>query len=284
MGKQRTHIHSDNRGLSLVELIIAISIGLIVSGSIAALITFGIRMYRNESVNTSMQYELQTNLNTMMDEIMGSQTVVVIQNSGTDIDHVNTKEDVKPPYTKCALFGKFTEGSGADAGKLKFTGVVFASSSADSDGRFKVYMDRVKDVVGADPSAVAKSCFDTIQTAFSEDPNPYLLGENVVQFVIEPDPEDTCFDDEDNTYTNPIPVKVELCFERNGWGDKKYSKHVDDVAYLRNRVSDIHNGTDTVPSVWIGTFSAVGGGGEGEGEEGEEGAAVDDLSSAVYKT
>ena len=78
----------NNRGLSLVELIVSISIGVIVSGSIAALMVFALRTYRNESVNTSMQYELQTSINMMMDEIMGAQDLVVIQNDGVSITDV----------------------------------------------------------------------------------------------------------------------------------------------------------------------------------------------------
>lgn len=266
-------IKLNNKGLSLVELIVAISIGIIVSGSIAALMIFAIRMYRNESVNTSMQYELQSNLNLMMDEIMGSQTVVVLQNSGVDKDHVNTKGSVALPYTKCALFGKFEDtsydetdeyGNTTKKLRVKFSGVVFASGSvnteADSDGRFKVYMNRVKDVEDSNPQKILAKCYGDIKTSFADNPNPYLLGDNLVQFVIEPN-----LDPAGTTYTNPVSVNVELSFERNGWGEKKYNKHVKDVTYLRNKVDDIAQGNKTIPSVYLGTLSG------------------DDLDDAVYK-
>ncbi|MCR5302172.1 MAG: prepilin-type N-terminal cleavage/methylation domain-containing protein [Lachnospiraceae bacterium] len=247
----------NNRGLSLVELIVAISIGVIVSASIAGLLTFSIRMYRNESANTSIQYELQSNINMIMDEIMGSQTILVIQNSAAEIGHVNTEGSVKSPYTRCALFGKFESIIEEGTSKVKFNGVVFVSNmeSDSADGRFKVYMNRVSDIVGTDPKAVAKSCYDTVKGAFSTSPNPYLLGEDLVQFVIEPDPEGICFDESEMTYTNPIPVKVELSFERDGWGSKKYKKHVNDVTYLRNMVDDIHQGGTDIPNVYIGTLT-----------------------------
>ena len=64
----------------------------------------------------------------------------------------------------------------------------------------------------------------------------YLLGENVTQFAIIP--EAKCFDDTKHEYTNPIEVRVKLQFEKTGWGTKNYSKHVDDVTYLRNKVRD----------------------------------------------
>ena len=56
--------------------------------------------------------------------------------------------------------------------------------------------------------------------------------------MIKPDPNSISFDATQLTYTNPIEVKVELDFEKNGWGTKKYSKHVDDITYLRNKVTD----------------------------------------------
>ncbi len=217
----------NNRGLSLVELIIAVSIAAIVSGTVAALITYSIRMYRNESVNTAVQYELQTNLNMMMDEIMASQTMVVDQNPVA----ITTEG---APYTKYALFGKVTNSG--------FDGVIFVSSAADANNRFKVYMDRFTDA-STDPKTVASTAYTRVSSHFDDDPNPYLLGEDLTRFVIEPDPDTgTCLmpDPEDATkfvYTNPISVKVELNFEKNGWGDKKYNKHVEDKTYMRNRLS-----------------------------------------------
>ena len=243
--KNELNYKLNDKGLSLVELIVAISIGVIVSASIAALLTFSIRMYRNESVNTSMQYELQTNLNMMMDEIMGASTMVVEQNTGVALT------DTGKPYTKFAMFGKVTGSS-----TKKFTGVIFVSSSADSDNKFKIYMNRINDEVVpvADtnpyPGALqtfANTQYGIVSGAFATDPNPYLLGENATQFIIQPDPDAHSLDATEKTYTNPIEVKVELQFERNGWGTKKYSKHVDDLTYLRNKVKDsiyIKNPTD----------------------------------------
>lgn len=218
----------NNKGLSLVELLVAIAIAAIVAASIAGLMTFAVRQYRNESVNTQMQYELQSNINMIMDEVMASQTMVVDQN-GIAIATVGA------PYTKYALFGKVTA--------TGFDGVIFVSSSADADHKFKLYMDRFTDA-STDPKAVAEAAYTRVSSHFSDDPNPYLLGENVTRFVIEPDPETgTCLmpDPKDATkylYTNPISVKVELNFEKNGWGDKKYNKHVEEVTYMRNRLSN----------------------------------------------
>ena len=235
----------NNRGLSLVELIVAISIGVIVSGAIAALITFSLRMYNNENVNASMQYELQTNINMMMDEIMGASALVVEQNTGSTPGTLLSPDDKGIPYTKYALFGNpkviIKVGS---VYKKYFKGVIFVSSSAEG-GKFKVYMKEVNTKASPvamntsiDLKALASSAYDEVDDYFpapgSTVISPYLLGENVTQFVIIPDP-DGHFDIAKQTYDNPIGVKVELQFEKNGWGDKEYSKHVREFVYMRNQ-------------------------------------------------
>ncbi len=232
----------NNKGLSLVELIIAISIGVIVSGSIAALLTFAIRTYRNESVNTSVQYELQSNINMMMDQIMSSSSLVVVQNGGNI-------SDTGVAYTKYAMFG--TPNSDIKVGgvtKKGFKGVIFVPSKVEG-GQFKIFMKKVESVI-PDASKSVSTVKDLAAYEyglfgdFSGDFTKYLLGENATQFVILPDPNGICFDTSDpdpakHTYKNPIEVKVELQFEKKGWGDKDYKKHVDDITYMRNRVDEI---------------------------------------------
>lgn len=230
----------NNRGLSLVELIVAVSMASIVAATISALIVFAIRMYKNEGTNTEMQYELQTNINMMMDEIMSSSALVVEQNSGIDIAHVNTKTDIQLPYTKYALFGnpnaKITPiGGGTEF--VGFKGAIFVSSAPDSEGRFKVYMNRIAEAITPGTTIQSFAAAKAAATTGTQ----YLLGENLTQFVIEPDPEnrslDAVTDPSNPVYKNPIEVKVELRFSGKGWGTKEYNKHVDDVTYMRNKVT-----------------------------------------------
>ncbi len=231
----------NNKGLSLVELIVAFSIGVIVAGSIAALITFAIRAYQNEGVNTEMQYELQTNINMITDEIMGASAFAIVQNSGAS----DTAEGA--PYTNYALFGNpHADIKVGGVTKKGFKGVIFASSAAVS-GKFKLYMNRIEKEI---PSGTTLQAFAASEAGILSD--QYLLGENVTQFVIEPDPNHNSLDETDPakmTYTNPIEVRVVLTFEKNGWGPtKKYNKHVDDVSYMRNKAMDTVyvTGTDGV--------------------------------------
>lgn len=240
----------NNKGLSLVELIIAISIGVIISGTIAALITFSMRLYHNESVNVSTQYELQTNINMMMDEIMASSTVVVVQNASGE------------PHTKYAMFGNPNSTVAGEGGAEQpaFKGVLFVPSNADDNGRFRIYMKPVEEAFSGsdDVDDIASAQYDASFSRFDtadHDPNAdsdlveYLLGENATVFDIQVDPNGHCLTVETEKptpdpdtwidkyyYSNPIEVGVKLKFIKDGWGSRKYEKQVDDTAYMRNRV------------------------------------------------
>ena len=232
MDKMREGMNSklNNKGLSLVELIVAISIGVIVSGSIAALITFSIRTYRNESVNTSLQYELQSNINMMMDEIMGASVFVIKQNSPAPAITDPPADAPGVPYTKYALFGNIYTPLGSSDKKIK--GVIFVSDDTPVDGKFKIYMDRFD--VEFPGSYTNLNDFAEGMSGISG--VNYLLGENLTQFLIQPTSGLSV--SAPYEYTNPINVRVKLSFERNGWGSKIIKKHVDDEAYLRNKVTD----------------------------------------------
>ena len=231
-------VQQDNRGITLVELIVAIAIAAIVSGSIATLMFFAIRMYNNESANASIQYELQSNINMITDEIMGASAFVVVQNSGVSItDPPNPAPGT--PYTKYAMFGKVTNGVTISEGVTgqRFEGVIFVPTAPVS-GRFKLLMDRFS-LEGTDLESIASAKYTSIIGA--SDQTPYLLGEDLTQFLIMPVKGAgavTSLDETTQTYTNPIEVRVKLSFQKDGWGTKKYDKHVDDVTYLRNKVSE----------------------------------------------
>ncbi len=225
---KKMDIRSNDKGLSLVELIVAISIGTIVAASITALIAFAIRYYHNESVNTQMQYEIQSNVNQVMDAIMSSSGVVLQQADGK---------------TQYAGFGDFKK----TASGVEFSGIVLASGTRNPTTHvFDIYMRRVSAISGTDAS-VAVSTAASPLTSPSGDMRPYLLGQNakVFNITIETDPgKSSCIVEaytdgehpEPGKYVNPILVDVELEFEKDGTG-KKINKRVKDNATMRNKVT-----------------------------------------------
>lgn len=238
-----------NEGFTMVELIIAIAIGAIISGAVAAFMTFSIRNYRDQSVNADMQFELQTNLNQMMDEIMASSGMVIVQNSGTPL--------VDEPHTKYAVFGNFNtdvvdNSSGSPVTGKGFRGVILIAGQKDSDGRFNIYMNRIEKIMSGTPNDMATTIYNDIKDKVDEtnsaylDPNPYLLGMNATVFDLTPDPNNVWLNTPtpsptpavapDKEYVNPLAVKVELQFAKDATSHT-VTKRVEDIAYMRNKAT-----------------------------------------------
>ena len=234
-------INSVNGGYTLVELLVAMALGAIVAGAVATFIAISIRTYSNESINTAMQYEIQTNLNQIADAIMGAQGMVIGQNPAGVTN---------PAYTDYAAFGNFTEtrNSSGVVTAVTFDGVVFVSGVDSSTGKIGIYMDRVTGKTGTNAITAVTPVVNTIKSSFGAsplDPNPYLLGQYATQFKIEPkitatSPTVTYASFYTNAasetkYVNPIVISIELDFEKDGTG-KTIHKHVEDEIYMRNEV------------------------------------------------
>ncbi len=90
----------NNEGFSLVELIVAISVGVIISGAVASIIMISTRMYSRETTNIAEQYEIQTTLNQTVDSAENAQWVAL----GPTIDGV---------ATDYVAFGRLTGATGS---------------------------------------------------------------------------------------------------------------------------------------------------------------------------
>ena len=73
---KKSKLGKDNKGFSLVELLVAITISAIVAGGIGYLLTTSLRMYNKDTVDVSLQQELQITLNQIVDYAMESETIV----------------------------------------------------------------------------------------------------------------------------------------------------------------------------------------------------------------
>ena len=113
MGKKNCDLRKDNRGLTLVELLVTLAVSAVLAGAVSALIGYSVSTYNNENVNTEMQYEIQTNVNQIMDAIMSSSGVVIVS-SGSNTDY--------------AGFGRFKETRNAVL-KLLLQYIIFTSSN-----------------------------------------------------------------------------------------------------------------------------------------------------------
>ncbi len=208
-------LKNDNKGLTLVELLVTLAVSAVVAGSVAAIIGFSVNTYHNENVNTELQYEVQMNVNQIMDTIMASSGAVIVEAGGK---------------TDYAGFGKFNK---AESGNITFDGTVFVTGGSSGE----LYMVKGTAEGPTAVAAVGSVVTNTVRKA-GADKRLYLMGQNVKVFNISIDTNTTtssCIVSS-TEYINPLTVDVELEFEKAGSGTI-INKKVKDRAVIRNKVT-----------------------------------------------
>ena len=219
----------ENKGFSLVELLVAITISAIVAGGIGYLLTTSLRMYNKDTVDVTLQQELQVTLNQIVDYAMESETIVA---------------DFDGTYPEYLALGTFQSESGSgildktkldaqiiwkDGNKLyikKTTIYDFCKSAnpVDSDFR-KIDKDKIVALIPAEGT--------------SKDAN--LLAQYVTSFevtgiggIVEAKDE---AGNVTGAYENPLSIILELEFEKSVASADR-NKKVTDTAFLRNKVTN----------------------------------------------
>lgn len=204
-------MRKDNKGLSLVELLVAIAITAIVSGSITFLIRTSLHLYGNETTDVALQQELQVTLNQIMDYAMESQGLV-ISGSNTETDFV--------------VFGTIIpKVSETEPAKLD-------SQIIWRDGD-KLYLKKelIENIEKETKDETLTTTVNGKISAADASKENYLLAEYVTSFCVSaggPIAGTT-------EYLNPLSVDISLKFTKKGSGHD-IEKKVSDKAVLRNRV------------------------------------------------
>lgn len=113
----------DNRGVTLVELLVAFVVGSLVLLALGYLLLTGLRLSGRNNAHVEVQSEAQTTMNLILDNIMEASGVCIINPSaGTD--------------TQCVLLGDIVveEDSGSYSVWFKGNAVVTRIDDADSNG------------------------------------------------------------------------------------------------------------------------------------------------------
>ena len=228
-----TNKNLNNSGFSLVELIVAISVGVVISGALASIIVISTRMYSRETTNIAEQYEIQATMNMTVDSAENAQWFALGE----------VKDGVATEYV---AFGKLSGSN--DANSVSFTGEIFTTDHADgSTDKFNVYMNRYTE---SSPLAIGKegnaqTVIPTVLSGIRK--KQYLLGEGATSFVVKLADTDKRLIDStavkplsDGTvpkgfFENPLMVIITMDFERASMtGDIK--KHLEDKVTFRNRI------------------------------------------------
>ncbi|MCI6978377.1 MAG: prepilin-type N-terminal cleavage/methylation domain-containing protein [Lachnospiraceae bacterium] len=220
----------DNKGFSLVELLVAITISAIVAGGIGYLLTTSLRMYNKDTVDVSLQQELQITLNQIVDYVMESETIVA---------------DFDGNYPDYLALGTFESASGTGVlDKTKLNAQIIWQ-----DGN-KLYLKKTtvnnfclsSNPADADYRKIDKSKIESLIPSAGTSSDANLLAQYVTEFKVTGiggivDVKDESGNVTGHAYENPLSIILELEFKKSVAAANK-NKKVKDTAYLRNKVTN----------------------------------------------
>lgn len=212
----------------MVELLVAMTIAAIVSGSIASLLIFSLRMYGKQTVDVEMQQEIQMASNVVIDSIMESDSFIVSKSN----------DSLTQERTDVAILGRFDYTS-----QLFFTGYVFCVDNVDSstkDG--KLYMKKyTSESLPSDCENTGKIVPNKVVDYLSNGvagQNANLLATNLQIFNLTPSADSIVSD----KYNNPFSVTFDIKFAKSG-GSSDVKKELHDAIAIRNTLKAIHKTT-----------------------------------------
>lgn len=201
-----------NKGFSLVELLVAMSIAAVVAGSVGFLLTTSLRMFGNETTDIELQQELQTSLNQVIDYAMETQTVVVNSSAGsTNYLALGTVDKTDSSKLNAEVFF-------VNNGKLYMCKKTISDYEVVQDTSPRNLDEKVSEIKTntlSNPDALSQC----------------LLAENVTSFNAEI--KGITSDGTEHIYNNPLSMDISLQFKKRA-SSKDVEKNISDTVVFRN--------------------------------------------------
>ena len=224
----------ENTGFSLVELLVAISIAAIVAGSIGYFLTTSLRMYNKETVDVTLQQELQVTLNQIMDYAMESETIVA-EFDGTYPDYLvlgtfKSKSGVGI-IDKTDLDAQiiWQDGNNLYLKKTLIEDFCLSANPADANYR-KIDADKI-DALSLIPAEGSSSDANILAQYVTDG------GFTVTEIGGIVDIKDDSGAVVGQAYENPLSIILSIEFEKTA-ATANRNKNVKDTVSLRNRVTN----------------------------------------------
>lgn len=252
----------DQRGMSLIELLIAFAIAAIVMTGLGYMIFSSLSLYGRNNANVEVQNEAQTSMNLILDTIMEAGGLCTVGQDGL-LDNT------------CIILGKtffeeqasgYTMYSNGYAlvydpalGEIylislpgsSFSTATFGTEAPSDVAEFDYTMlgnGSTKEEAAAASITMIK---DVVSGLSQEERLPWLLGKNVTGCSIQPANYNSApqsFEDEEGntklSYEPPYTITVEIHFEID-YKQATATRDLTDDATIRNRMNSIYVSTDS---------------------------------------
>lgn len=238
----------NNKGMTLVEMLVAFAVSAIVLAGLSAMIFSVLRFYGRSNAHVEIQNEAQTSLNLVIDSIISAKGVCFVEEDASAIDPASN-------HLSCALFGELIlEESVTKAMSFQGEAVIWSKKDREMyllSGNFDLgtYTDETQ----APLEALAAMKGEL--PAAREDRVPYLMAQNVISFELEG--LDECFTEPVNKpleemteeekkmagkhyFENPFTIHINMEFEDEYQNGKTISRQIDDNVFVRNRLDHIY--------------------------------------------
>lgn len=233
----------DNKGATLVELMVAIAIGAIVIAGIAYIIVFSMRMYGKSSATVDLQNEAQSTLNYIVDSTM--------QASGMVISYDSVNET-----TEYVLYGKLYYD--AAQSRWMYQGIALVSDTAGAQELYLTIFPNASYPDSGDGYSVLNASDATFVATAGEEIRDYvlnsesvrkasLMANNITKCYIYVEDDSTAYTSvtdkvtgiTETVYVQPFGLIVDLEFEKDT-GTGMATKSVRDSVNVRNSIGYIY--------------------------------------------
>lgn len=221
----------DNKGITLVELLIALAIASVIMTAVSSMILSAVRMYAKGSTNVELQNEAQTTFALLTDSVMEANGLKVVE-----------ADTIQTEY---ALLGEMKEIEIAGIPKIQYLGKIILNYDNPIKGYREIYIASYQEADSVNIGNTQAEVENAIKADVMNHKERYLLSAYVTRFYM--DITDKAAKMEDGTdkfsvvekiFHNPISVEITMEWKKNaGMGDSVRS--VSDRVKIRNKAEKI---------------------------------------------
>ncbi len=236
----------NNKGLSLVELLVAMAVSMIVLGSLAYMIINVMNMFAKTNANVELQNESQTAINLVIDNVMDAAGICMIEVPEASVGAAPV----------CILLGDLAI-SDTDYNSVSFVGDAVIWDPIKKEMYLKTYYNitegalAISGATSASEAAILaiEEVRDQIISLPDEDRLQYLMAKYVSKFDVKtadyytfpntqekPDPDNPGSTKTVHYYTAPMILELEMNFEMEYKAGKIYKREIREEVAVRNRM------------------------------------------------